>query len=298
MARRSFPEAYLGGAPEFRGLQGSERWEAEYRSSLAQHEQALAMWLDPQQPETFSRLAGQARTRLDLALLYAWKGAEEQAFAQMRASASTIIRYIEGMWPDLSPSDTCDLALEGAMAAALVDRHDLAPTLFTYAERFAAGLVTGQEEHPSHTWISPAPFIGDSLVQVYSLLRLQRLSGFRAMLYPVPFPEARRIERVWTPATVEDLLATIDTTIAVARSRRDPMDLWHSRKYLIPVLHTLLASLRAPTSEAARDAAQQSLAKYYGMIRNLADFPAIYLRVLDLQKAFPHIYKPVAPSVF
>ncbi len=55
MARRSFPEAYLGGAPEFRGLQGSERWEAEYRSSLAQHEQALAMWLDPQQPETFSR---------------------------------------------------------------------------------------------------------------------------------------------------------------------------------------------------------------------------------------------------
>jgi hypothetical protein len=34
------------------------------------------------------------------------------------------------------------------------------------------------------------------------------------------------------------------------------------------------------------------------MIRNLADFPAIYLRVLDLQKAFPEIYTLVAPSVF
>jgi hypothetical protein len=56
--------------------------------------------------------------------------------------------------------------------------------------------------------------------------------------------------------------------------------------------------MHAPTSEAARDAARQSLTKYYGMIRNLADFPAIYLRVLDLQKAFPEIYTLVAPSVF
>ncbi len=33
-------------------------------------------------------------------------------------------------------------------------------------------------------------------------------------------------------------------------------------------------------------------------IRNLAEFAAMYLRVLDLQEAFSHMYIPIAATVF
>lgn len=95
----------------------------------------------------------------------------------------------------------------------------------------------------------------------------------------------------------EQMAASIDTTVEVARSKREPTDVWNSKKYLLPVLRTLAVCLAEPAQPVATQA-QVALAKYYSMIRNLADFPAIYPRVLDLQRAYPQFYQQVAPSVF
>lgn len=225
MASRSFPDAYLGGVPTLAHFQGRERWERERADALTRHEQALQQWLDPARAETPLRLAGWAGCQRDLALLSCWEGRAEQAHEQMAASVETTLRCIELAWPTLDSTDYCGLALDGAMAASLVGQDDHATTLFTYAARFASGLVTEDDQRPARRWVSLAPFIDDAIVQAYSLLRLGRLSGFHATLYPAPFPEARKVAPAWAAADISRLLATIDTAVEVARSKREPADL-------------------------------------------------------------------------
>jgi len=237
---------------------------------------------------------------LRLGLHYAWDGNRSKARDLLQASAILGHDTISQIEPDMTPEIACSVAemsRDGAAAANLVDMEVLAQQLFAYAERFAAGMITGEEAHPAQPSLTIQPREYYSLIRSYSLVRLRRLDGFSAYIYQIPFPQAKRAAPAWQTSNIEQLLKTVDTSIAIGRARRESVVHGNAGKYLLPVLYTLSESLRTPASVVAQITAQVALEKYYSMIRNLYDFPIIYLLVLDLQKAFPEIYRPVITQV-
>lgn len=303
MGKQSFPDAYIGrprAGNEFRKLPGSQRWQIEHSEAISGLEQSLAA--SAELPKSNSLLAARSTftRQLGLGLHYAWDGNRSQAWDLLQASATLAHDTIVQVLPTLTPDGTrgvVEMARDGAAAANLVGQEVLAQQLFGYAARFAAGLVTGEEAHPADPSLVFQLWGYYPLMGAYSLLRLRRLSGFSAFLYELPFPEAKKATPVWQPAEIEQLLTTIETSVAVGRAKREGVIWDNSERYLLPLLRALAGSLRAPDAEAARITAQTALEKYYSMIRNLADFSTIYLLVLDLQKAFPEIFSPVTPPV-
>ncbi len=249
-------------------------------------------------PDSQVRLQAVFECQLALGLFRAWEGDGNRARAFLGAAATAARAHAERGLPGLIPERAPNYALvarDGAAAAALVGDGELARALFKYAEAFAAGLVPGAKERPAAPGAGLDPMGVYPLTRAYSLLRLERLTGFRAWLYPAPLPEARRAQPEWSAADVDGLLRTAEVCLALGRSRQ-PTD-YPSERKLLPLLRALSSCLAAPDVEPGQVAAQAALVRYLGSIRNLADFRIMYLLVLDLQAAFPQVFTPVVPSV-
>jgi hypothetical protein len=96
----------------------------------------------------------------------------------------------------------------GALAASLSGQEQLARQLFAQAELFATGLITGEEPEP---WLYEnaldKPNAARPYTRAYSLIRLGRLSGFKAYVYTVPLEQARKATPVWTTTDIHQEVA-------------------------------------------------------------------------------------------
>jgi hypothetical protein len=291
--------------PSYKG--GRQKWQQDYAKSLAIREQSLVelLKLDAANDSSLGQVIG--GNQLDQGLFHTWAGESTQAHAFLHQSVTNILASVERQLPSLTSQGATALAgvaRDGACAAAVVGQDALARTLFQYAHRFAAALVTGDEDQPAELNASLDVMGIQQLVRAYSLIRLGRLSGFQAVRFVNPPAEVSDDADLWAPETwgpiawapadIYSLLDTAETCWRLGKPWRGKD--WASEKGLFPLLRALAASLEAPQDDAKRAAAQAALLKYYRMIRDLGDFHTIYLLVLDLQRAYPHIFTPVAPA--
>jgi hypothetical protein len=227
----------------------------------------------------------------DLGLCRWWEGEEENArvdFAQAASLAADLItRKLPVMNGNLTP-EYAGHARNGAIAAALSRRPELAHALFEHAARFASGLVTGEEVEPAVPGEVLSPYTNCPLIQAYSLIRLGRFSGFYALLYPVPFPEARHAKPIWKQTNIHALLEAADISRLVGRAQRIPDD--HHKKIVHPLLKALAACLDGMDVEENREVARRALKRCYDNIRDMADFRDLYPLALDLEIAFPQVF--------
>jgi hypothetical protein len=231
--------------------------------------------------------------RFEVGLFRWWEGKEEEARGLFAEAAQYAQRLMERILPGCSGRDAPDWAArpqDGAIAAALSGQQELARTLFAHAARLASGLVTGQEEEPAEPTSVLHPYSNSLLIQAYSLIRLGKLSGFHALLYPVPFPEARHAQPVWKQTDIHSLLEAAETFRMVVSAQRIPDS--HNKKVIIPLLKALAACLDGKDVEESREAARKALKTCYDRIRDLVDFCDLYPLALDLELAFPHVFEP------
>ena len=226
----------------------------------------------------------------------------------LHLAATAYLEGVERALPGITSRRITDLsqsARDGAAAAAQVGDTALADRLWRYTEQVAAARTTAEDVAPPEDWFASADI--DAIypsARAYSLIRLGRLSGFNALRFVDPPPEVSESADTWGPdawgpvewgpADIDGLLVTAEICYRFGKPWRGYER--PSEKGLIPVLQALVASLRSPESAADRATAQAALKKYLGMIRHPSDLRPIYLLVLDLQRAFPHVFIPVAPD--
>ncbi|WP_309893790.1 hypothetical protein [Archangium sp.] len=173
------------------------------------------------------------------------------------------------------------LAWTAALAAALSGQEALAPTFFSYTERFSTGLVTGHEERPADPGAVLDSMALYPLYRIYSLIRLGRLSGFPGLI----FPDASSDETVWVQTDIHGLIETAERCLAIGR--REGRKGFASEKGLPPLLRALVAVLEG---RGAVEVARKALVTYERSIRGMSDFRHIYPVVLDLKAAFPTVF--------
>ena len=233
-----------------------------------------------------------ATNRFHLGLFEWWQGKEDTARELFAEAAATTLSLVERLLPDL-PLDHATSYAEpaelGAMAAALAGQEQVAKKLFAHAELFATGLVTNDESTPESALDAlDKPNAILPYIRSYSLIRLGRLSGFKAFIHTVPLADAREATPVWTRTDIHHALDTANVCFELWRSRRGGLDPLKKKKFE-PLLRALVACLAPSAREPERLAARKALHAYQNAIRDLANFMNIYPRVLDLQAAYPHI---------
>lgn len=284
MAKQKVPGKYKGGAAQ---------WEADLAAAVQLRQSSLEQLLASGAADSPMRAQGLFENHFSLGLLLHWEGRAEAA-DHFRQAAQTALLHVERALPGLTSGRAPNYTLltrDGAIAAALNGDHALAETLFGHTVRVAAGLIPNAEA-PGELTAGLDPLAAYPLARAYSLIRLGRLSGFGAVVYPVPLPEAKKVRPVWAPAV--DIGAQLDAAeICWELGKGSRAKNFAAEQWLIPLLRALAGALAAPGGEAERGAANKALATYYGKIVDRADFRSIYPLVLDLQAAFPQIFTPV-----
>ncbi len=274
MERARAPGKYKGGA---------RKWEADLAQSGQNLQQSLTALTAPGVPDTPNRTMALSESHLALGLFSHWRGEERAAREHFSQAAALANAYVEGGLPGLTARRAPAFAVpasQGAIAAALSGQEALARTLFVHAERLSSGLVTGQEERPSDPGAVLDPMGIHPLNRAYALIRLGRLSGFHGLIYP----EAGGTQAVWAPTDVRGLLVTAERCLELGRGQR-PKD-YPSQQGMVPLLRSLVVALEGNQGAGAR----QALDAYEDGIRDMADFRAIYLLMLDLRAAYPAIF--------
>lgn len=298
MAKQVVPGKYKGGA---------KQWEQDRTALVARRERSLVEWQAPDALHDPSAIAAIAEVHKDLGLAYAWEGNTDRARAHFQAALDRVLIYLDHLLPELTSKRATNIVGSihlGAIAAALVGADEQARMLLEHTQRFPGALVTDEEEKPVAPSASMDVMGVLPLTRAYSLIRLGRLSGFHALRFLDPPPPGRRVGSVWgipwwrpiawEPADIDGLITTAETCWRLGKSWRG--EDFASERGLFPLLRALAVSLQTPDGKQECATAQAALADYVGMIRNMADFLTIYLLVLDLQRAYPQIFKPVTPG--
>lgn len=284
MAKQQVPGKYKGGAIQ---------WEADLAAAVQLRKNSLADLSAVGAPDSPMRTQALFENHFSLGLFLRWEGKPEAA-EHFRQAAQTALLHVERSLPNLTSGRAPNYTLparDGAIAAALTGDSALAETLFEHTVRVAAGLTPGAAA-PGELTAGLDPLAAYPLARAYSLIRLGRLSGFGAVLYPVPLPEAKRARPVWVPDT--EIGAQLDAAeICWEIGKGNRAKNFAAEQWLIPLLRALAAALAAPGGAAERSAADKALAAYYAKIADRSDFRSIYPLVLDLQAAFPQIFDPV-----
>ncbi|HSP78429.1 MAG TPA: hypothetical protein VLQ93_07865 [Myxococcaceae bacterium] len=240
------------------------------------------------------RDSAHAETRFKLGLWEWWEGNEATALELFSEAATTIRDYVDLCLPEITlerATDFTGITEMGALAASLSGQEQLARQLFAQAELFATGLITGEEPEPwLYEFALDKPDVVRPYTRAYSLIRLGRLSGFKAYVYTVPLEQARKATPVWTTTDIHQALDTANLCFELWRKAgRGGMDYLKKKKFE-PLLRSLLACLSPSAGEPERLVARQALGAYQDAIHDLYYFSVIYPRVLDLRAAFPHIF--------
>jgi hypothetical protein len=270
-----------------------KEWEEGRARAIQNREKSYLGRQDTGGEPTPLGLRADLGNRFDVGLFRWWEGKEEEARGLFAEGALYARGLMELILPNLEYKYTPEYAEEarnGAVAAALSGQSELARTLFTHAERLASGLITGEEEKPPRPERVLDPYYNSPLVQAYSLIRLGRLSGFHALLYPVPFPEARYAQPVWKQTDIHALLETAGTCRMVGKAQQ--ISDYEHVKNVLPLLKALAACLDGKDVEGGREDARKALKSCYDNIRDQADFFKLYPLALDLELAFPHVFEP------
>ncbi len=272
---------------------GVGRWESDKALMIGRLKESYPEPMNAGSVSPYVRAGAHAETRFKLGLWEWWDGNEATARELFAEAAATTRDLLDMMLPrvTLERATNCTQITElGALAASLSGQEQLARQLFSQAELFATGLVTGEEAEP---WLYEdaldKPDVVRPYTRIYSLIRLGRLSGFKAYVYTVPLEQARKATPVWTTTDIHQALDTANLCFELWRKAgRGGMDYLKKKKFE-PLLRSLVACLAPSAGEKERLAARQSLAAYQDAIHDLYYFSTIYPRVLDLQAAFPHL---------
>jgi tetratricopeptide (TPR) repeat protein len=282
---------------------GSEKFNADLEKALNISEKSLEKYLQDSQSPDISRQGIIHTLYLDLGIYYSWNGDRDTArsfFAHAAEYALDITNFYlseKTLSPRAIP-DAARIARDGAIAAQLAGSSLPVSQLFNSAQFLAAGMLSDVQESPFDLTAGLDTMAVYPLIRCYSLVRLGHLNRIYIHKFTHPPQEGKRIVLVWGPPSwgpvvwaqgdIDDMLQTAETCYRLGRH-------WIPEKFaseygLFDVLRTLIVCLTKSDSSENLAAARRALNDYLKMIRYFSDFKLIYLLVLDLQAAYPHIY--------